>query len=184
MLTTNQINARIKTIGNNSAKLREQIQTVLINIAAHAYEHGRVTEYQALFNATSGVNRKKMTAWIHDHGFARIQKDGSFKVNKAARKDAAFDNGDAVVKYLTENAPYWYADEETAAQVKADLDVAARVQSLASQIAKANAEGRHVKVNVRDLNNALEALKGAVTNTADSLDQGKADKVLEGEPAH
>ena len=184
MLTLKQINARITTISNNSAKLREQIQTVLINIAAHAYVDGRVTQYQALFNATSGVNRKRMVKWIHDHGFARIQQDGSFKVNKAARKDASFDDGEAVIKYLTENAPYWFADEETAAQVKADLDVAARVQSLASQVTKAANEGRHVKVNIRDLNNALEALKGAVTNTTDSVESGKAGKVLEGEPAH
>lgn len=182
MLTEKQINARVATIGKNSAKLRDQIQDVLVEIAGHAYQHGRVTAYDKLFAATSGVNRKKLTAWIHEYGFARIQKDGTFKLNKAARKDAEFESGEAVVEYLRENAPAWYADEESAAQIKADLNVASRVQSLASQIEKANAEGRGIKVDYKEVHNALEALKGAIANTGDSLDAGKADAVISGEP--
>lgn len=182
MLSVKQLNNRIVTIAKNSAKLRDQIQDVLIQTAGHAYEHGDVRGFERLFAATSGANRKKMTAWIHEYGFARIQKDGSFKVNKASRKDAEFASGDELIDYLTENAPEWYADEESAAQVKADLNVASRVQSLASQIDKANAEGRHIKVDYKEVHNALEALKGAIANTGDSLDAGAADKVIAGEP--
>lgn len=170
MLTKNQIDARIATIGNNTKKIREQIQIVLVNCSGHAYEHGDVTSLEKLFNATSGVNRKRMTAWIHDHGFARIQKDGSFKLNKSARKDAEFDTGEQLVEYLTENAPEWWVDEESASQVKAELDVAARVKSLANQVVQSQQNGKTVKVDPKQIREAMAQLETAITSTADSVE--------------
>ena len=175
MLDKKQMTSQINTIGRNTKALRDRVQTVLINAAAHAYQHNDPVFFEKLFANASGMNRKKMTAWIHEYGFARIQKDGSFKLNKAAVKGADYENGEQVVEYLTDNAPLWYADEETAAQVKSDLDVAARVKSLAAQVANAKDQNRNVKVDCKALREAMLELEAAVTDTADSLDA---------EPAH
>ena len=183
MYTKKQIAARIKTIAGNSKKLRDQIQDVLVNIAGHAYEHGDVTQYDQLMAATSGMNRKKIAAWIREHGFASLNDKGEYGVNKSARKAADHENGAACTEYLAANAPAWYADEETMPQIKQALDVAARVKSLASQIDSARENGRQVKIDYREAHAAIEALKGAIANTADSVEAGKADEVL-AEPAH
>ena len=67
------------------------------------------------------MNRKEMTKWINANGFARVTKDGVV-VNKSARKDADFVDGDAVIEYLLEQ-PKWYETEQSVAQIVKDLDV-------------------------------------------------------------
>ena len=85
MLTTKELNAKIGGIRRTTASLRANIQVVLCNAAGHAFEHGDVTPFAKLFEATSGVNRKRITAWVHANGFAILQKDGTFKLNKTPR---------------------------------------------------------------------------------------------------
>jgi hypothetical protein len=144
MLTSKELNAKIAGIRRTTAALRENIQTVLCNAAGHAYEHGDVTAFTKLFEATSGVNRKRIAAWVRDNGFAVLQKDGTFKINKSMRKDADFDNGDVVVEYLTNEVPAWYVDEETAGQIVKELDAIQRIKSLTSQITKDGTVVKHV----------------------------------------
>jgi hypothetical protein len=60
------------------------------------------------------------------------------------RKDADFDNGDAVVEYLTNEVPAWYVDEETAGQIVKELDAIQRIKSLTSQITKDGTVVKHV----------------------------------------
>ena len=177
MLNKKEIQNRIKTIGTNSSKLRGQVQDVLIQIAGHAYEHGDVTQYDALFAATSGMNRKRIAAWIRDNGFAKLTNKGTFEVNKTARKRADFSNGADVVEYLTEYAPLWYADEETAPQVAQELNVASRVKSLAAQIDKAASGGRKVKIDYKEAREALETLQASIARQSGAVE-------VDFEPAH
>jgi hypothetical protein len=160
MLNKQEITQKIAGIKRSATSLRDNVQTVLCNIAGHAFEHGDVTLYQKLYDATSGLNRKKMVKWVHDYGFAQLQKDGSFRLNKTARKDADFPNGEAVVAYLSsEEVPAWYADEENAAEILRALDIAQRIKSLTAQIEKARSEGRVVKYDFKAASEAMDDLK-------------------------
>lgn len=164
MLTTKQLNQKIAGIRRTTAALRENIHVVLCNAAGHAYEHGDVTALSNLFEATSGVNRKRIAAWVRDNGFAMLQKDGSFKLNKQMRKEADFTDGDAVVEYLTNEVPAWYVDEESAAQIVKELDAVQRIKSLTAQIAK---DGAVIKnVDFAAYRQAMEDLDAAIRQHA------------------
>lgn len=164
MLTKKELNQKIAGIRRTTAALRENIHVVLCNAAGHAYEHGDVTALSNLFEATSGVNRKRIAAWVRDNGFAMLQKDGSFKLNKQMRKEADFVDGDAVVEYLTNEVPAWYVDEESAAQIVKELDAVARIKSLTAQIAK---DGAVIKnVDFAAYRQAMEDLDAAIRQHA------------------
>lgn len=144
MLTISQLNTKIAGIRRSTAALRANIQEVLCSAAGHAYEHGDVTSFTKLFDATSGVNRKLIAKWVRDNGFATLQKDGTFKLNKTARNEADFKDGDDVAMYLFTQVPHWYAQEESAAQVVKELDALARIQSLRKQVNSGDTVVKHV----------------------------------------
>lgn len=168
MLTSKQLNQKIAGIRKSTAALRESIQEVLCNAAAHAYVHGDVTAFTRLLDATSGMNRKLIAKWVHDYGFAILQKDGSFKLNVKARKEADFKDGDAVVEYLTDEARPWYADEASAADIARELNVAARIKSLASQIKNAANKNTQVTIDAGEINAAMAMLKEAIMAEVDA----------------
>lgn len=168
MLTIKQLNAKIASVSKRTATVRADIQTILINAAAHAYQHRDVTAYSRLFAATSGMNRKLIAKWVQDYGFAILQKDGSFKLNKSAHKDADFANGEDVVTYLTDNARDWFADEDNAAAIVKQLDVAARIKSLASQIKNAANKNTEVAIDAGEINAAMQLLKDAIMSEVET----------------
>jgi len=170
MLTSKQLNDMIVSFGKSTAAMREDMQTILINAAAHAYQHGDVTFYDRLFANSSGVNRKLATKWVHDFGFATIDKDGNFKLNKTERKKADFKNGLECYEWLQLNARYWYEKEESMADVAKALDVAARINAIAASVGKV-ASGDHktyneVTVDPAAINRAMAALKAALIKSA------------------
>ena len=91
-----------------------------------------------------------------------VQKDGSFKLNATAHKDADFADGEAVVVYLTENARDWFADEDSGADIVKQLDVAARIKSLATQIKNAANKNTEVSINADEISAAMAMLKDAI----------------------
>lgn len=170
MLSIKQLNQKISGIRKSTATLRQNIQVVLSNAAAHAYVHGDVTSFTKLFEATSGVNRKKMVKWIADNGFANLGKDGTFKLNKKMRKEADFAEGEQVVEYLMNEIPHWFVDEESAGQIVKELDAVARIKSLTTQInnAKKSTDGKSVvkHVDFAAYRQAMDDLDAAIRATA------------------
>ena len=178
MLTNAQINRKIAGIAQSAKAARENVQIVLIEISAHAYVNGDVTLFQRLFDATSGMNRKRIVKWIKDYGFATLTSDGVFKLNKSMRKNSDFTDGDHVIRWLTDNAREWWADEETAAQVAKELDVAKRIKSLTSQVKNAREKNTVVKVDFTELRKAQEELNAALAdaeNLGETGDSRMAD---------
>jgi len=141
MLTMKELNAKIGSIRKSVAALRVNIHEVLCNAAGHAYEHGDVTAFTRLFAAVPGTDRHAIGRWVAEFGFAKLSKDGTFSLNKAGRKNADFDDGDAVVDYLLSHVDPWYAYVKSGSQVAADLDVEKQVNSLIKRIKKARSEG-------------------------------------------
>jgi hypothetical protein len=156
MLTNQEITRKISGIRTSAKAIRNNVHEVLCNVAGHVFDHKNVTQFTRLYEATSGLNRKRIVAWIHANGFARLQKDGTFQLNKSALEKADFACGDDVVEYLTNEVPAWYVDEENAAQILKALDVDASIVAL---LKKMDNDEREVKVsaNVIDLIDQLKA---------------------------
>jgi|TARA_B110000483_G_C17995128_1_gene465083 hypothetical protein len=165
MLSIKQLNQKIAGVRKSTAALRTNIHEILCNSAGHAYEHGDVTPLTNLYNSTSGMNRKKIAAWVRDNGFASLQKDGTYKINKSARNDAHFDDGHAVAMYLFAEVPAWFTTEESASDITRELDAVQRIKSLTSQVTK---DGTQLKVI------DLAAYKQAITELDDAIKQATA----------
>ena len=164
MLTIKELNRKVSGIKKSATTIRDNVQVVLVNASAHAYEHGDVTVFTKLFDATTGLSKERIVKWVHDYGFARLQKDGTFRVNKKMRTESDFSNGEEVVKYLTENAPKWYDNEKSAEQILKELDVTSRIASLTKAIANAEEKGQKIKSDEADV--ALRILKDKLEQIA------------------
>ena len=141
MLSSKELTPKIDSIRKSTKAMRLSIQEVLIHSAANAYASGDVTSFDKLIAATRGVNQKAIMRWVRDYGFAIYKVEtGVYNLNKSMRKSADFADGDAVVEYLTNEVPAWYADVESAAQVAKELDVNKRLESLI----KSMREGKNV----------------------------------------
>ena len=171
MLNTKQINTKITGIKKTGATLRASIQEVMCNIAGHVYEHGDTTMYAKLFEASTGLNKKKIVKWIHEYGFARLQADGSFKPNAKMKKETMFgngadekDSGAFVVEYLTTESNDWWADEESAQAILKALDVTSSILGLVKRIDKAVEKGQEIESE--DVQGALRILGDKVESIA------------------
>jgi hypothetical protein len=164
MLTIKQLNVKIAGVKKSSTSIRNNVQEILCSTAGHAFEHGDVTMFAKLFDASKGLNRKKIVKWVHENGFARLQADGTFKVNKTMRKEADFVDGEAVAKYLSTETPAWFEEEESAQAILKALDVTSRITSLVKQIDKAVETGQEIKQE--DVQVALRILESKVESIA------------------
>jgi len=143
MRKSSAIKATIKALGRNTAKVRDNFQAVLCEVAAHAYIEGDARLYNDILEAASGLNRKAMSKWINTYGFARVTKDG-VKLNKTARAEADFADGDAVTQYLMNEVPAWYVTEESVEQIAKELDALADIKRLRTKYTKDDANVKHV----------------------------------------
>ncbi len=160
MLTKKQIASKISGVKSRNATLRQDIQTILNNIAGHAFQHGDVTQYDDLLSAVVGQDRHAIVRWMGEYGFATLDTEtAKAKVQKKARKTADFEHGEAVTKWLGENATPWWEMVASKAQVANDLDAAASVKALAKRIAKAPENGRGVLVKDTQLDEAMAELQ-------------------------
>ena len=124
MLNKKELNQKISGIRRSTDAIRRNVHEVLCNAAGHAYEHGDVSFFTRLIDATSGVNQKRITRWIRDNGFAKWDEEkGYYVVNKAARKDADFADGHAVAMYLFTEVAAWYVEPPKAEQADKPFDV-------------------------------------------------------------
>lgn len=166
MLNAKQLNQKIAGVRKSAKAVRENIQVVLVNATAHAYEHGDVTFFTKLFDATIGVDRKAITKWAHEYAPVRLTEKG-FRLNKAKRAAMDFATGEEVVEYLSdsENCPNWWEAVDSAEQVARALDVSSRLESLAKSIDKAVAEGNVVKLG--GLKESLALLNASINRATD-----------------
>lgn len=162
MLTEKQISTKIASIKRRNDTLRSDVHEILLQLAGHAYEHGRVTKYDVLFAATKGQDQEAIARWIGEYGFARLDKDGRFKSNATARKECDLENGDDVIELLRETAPKWYEGVPDAQTIARKLDVAAQLESIAKRVMKAQNDDRDVDVDLHAIQHAFENVVTAV----------------------
>lgn len=166
LLTKKQLTNKIDGIGKRTTTLRQDIHETLCHAAGHAYEHGDVTSFTRLFNATSGMARKDIAAWVAEFGFARLTKDGTYKLNKKTRGEADYASGAACAEYLLAERK-WYENEMNAEEIVRALDVAKRMDSLASSIEKADKDDKPITMDVAAMNKASKRLRDIINLVAD-----------------
>lgn len=111
VMNSTKLSAQIKSIRGNTAKLREQIQEVLISCAYYAVKDGDVGAFNRLLDAVGTATRVKgLTLWAETWGFVRV-KNEAFVLNKAARNEqgAVLNESDfAPMEEMMRAAPKWY----------------------------------------------------------------------------
>ena len=156
MLTAKELNQKIAGIRKSSDAIRRNIHEVLCNAAGHAYEHGDVTYFTKLIQATTGVNQKRIMGWIRDNGFATWNKEKNcYTVNKSARADADFADGHEVAMHLFTEVDAWYVEAEKPSDIAKELDLVARIKSLRAQSTKGD---KVIKVDFAALKSEMEGL--------------------------
>jgi hypothetical protein len=158
------MNKKIGIIGSNMEAIRADVQEVICSAAGHAYEHGDVTAFSSLIKATTGVNQKRIMAWIRANGFAIWSKDkDEYVLNQSAVKNADFEDGHAVALYLFTEVPAWYTKVETPSEIDKELDAIARISRLRKDIAKGD---KIVKVDFEAFKAEMEGLLDDVRKCA------------------
>lgn len=156
------IKKSIDTLKRNTATLRHKYHVILCEVAGHAFEHGDPRLFDNILAASSGMARKEMAKWINANGFAQVKKDGCV-INKSARKEADFVDGDAVFAYLMDQ-PKWHETEQSIAQIVNELDAVQRIKSLTSQVSK---DGAVIKtIDLAAYRQAMQDLDDAIKSVA------------------
>lgn len=162
MRKVSAIKKSIETLARNTKSLRDKYHVALCEVAGHAYEHGDPRLFNDILAASSGMARKEMAKWINANGFAQVGKEGCV-VNKSARKEADFVDGDSVVAYLMDQAK-WYETEQSIAQIVNELDAVQRIKALTSQVTK---DGAVVKtIDLAAYRQAMQDLDDAIKSVA------------------
>ena len=167
MLTPKQLTAKISGIAKRNATLRDDIQTVLIHAAGHALKSRDVTFFTNLLTSVVGQDRTAITKWVHAFGLAKLDSNtGSFKLNKSAHKDCAFSETEAeeYVEELTRSAANWYDMCDDAKSIARALDVAKRIEALASSLDKAIEEGKAITFSEGAIKVATMKLQRSLEN--------------------
>ena len=178
MLDNKAISKKIGGIKTSMKNTRSNVQEVLVSIAGHAYENGRVTDYDALLAVSTGLSKSKIVRWVHEYGFARYnEKTQTFKVNTKMKNETHFGDGAntkgsgvEVVKFLTDETVDWYSMNGNATTEDKPLDITQSLVALRKRIDKATEKGQEIKsedfeVAMRLLEDKVEGL----TATNDSI---------------
>lgn len=164
VLTKKQLSAKVTSIAGRAKTLRNDTHVVLCNIAGRVYQDGDWTQLPRLLSALKGHDQKAILNWVRDNAFVRwTEKDGviTFAVNANAKKQADFDNGDAVVEYLLEQAP-WYDAAQTTADAARELNFATRGASFIKAVTKARSENRLTHASSAEIREFIKELENVL----------------------
>ncbi|MBT7538616.1 MAG: hypothetical protein HN683_04710 [Gammaproteobacteria bacterium] len=187
MLTTQEINTKITGVRTSVSNLRTNMQVVLVNLAGHTYEHGDVRAISALTkrlldNSLQGVDIKAVVTYLRDYCFVHPQEDGTVKLNKKARTEADFADGDAVVQHLMAEVPAWYTKAQTVSDALKDLNVPKSILRIAENAVKTDKAGNvafNLVCSPRELDEALTTLATNLKIRRDS-DNRVSSEIKEG----
>jgi hypothetical protein len=164
MLTLKQLTPKIAGVRKSTKAMRANIQEIVIHAAANAYVSGDVTAFTKLIDATRGVDQKAIMLWIREFGFATYNTDlGAYKLNKTMRKNADFADGDAVVDYLTNEAPDWYDFQPSKNDTGKEVNANKRLESLFKDMQKSD---NVIKVDFKAAQDTIDAITQLMAKAA------------------
>lgn len=177
--SSKRIKAQIKAISNRNKTLRSMIQSTLCEISAHVYEHGDVTLFTHLLDEVRGQDRKAMIDWVEEYGFATMKSEGTFGLNKKAREDAEFTDGQAVYdEYTHEDTEVkaWFDFVKSVSQIAKDMTVDQMLGALLKKIKENEDPDFDLKGKPR-AKVVLESTEGGFDNMIRQFADWKKDKV-------
>lgn len=143
MLTVNEISTKITGVRTSASNLRNNLQVILVNLAAHVYVHGDVRPVEACFGKLldgklKGIDLRAMISFMQEQCFVHVtEREGvvSVALNKKARREADFESGDALIAHLTDNESPWYEKAQSVSDALKDINPADRLRAAAKAIA-------------------------------------------------
>lgn len=162
MLNKKDVEMAIRGIQTRTRNLRTDIQSVSIEIILHAYIHGDVTLADSMMTAMRAMDRQTWAMWLIQNGpFTLNKTTGKFNCNKEKRRLHAT-NTEEELRELLESANDWWEATKSVKEIARALDVAARIQSVATSITNATNEGKDVKIDAEAIRSAIQNLKLAL----------------------
>ena len=159
MKTVAQIKTTINGIARRNAKLRDDVQACVVDIAEHIFAHGDVSLAGLLFDKLKGSDRKALAKWLTTYAACRLEANGTFKLNKKMRAETEFNR-----EYLA-GEPTWYEMGDTAEQIAKALDVVKGLNALTKRVEKSDelvpADRDALNAAVAELLRAVEVRKEA-----------------------
>ena len=156
MLNVIEISQKITGVKASVKTMRGNVQTILVNIAGHAYEHGDVTLASKLLDATAGANQKAIVQFLTTYAFTNVKPDGTVTLNKKARKEADFADGAAVVEALAADAAEWWT-LKPAGKTNNDLEIPKKIDAITKAIQEGEKNIKGEMAAIRESYNAMIA---------------------------
>ena len=176
---TKRIKAQIKSIGNRNKTLRTMIQSTLCELSAFVYEHGNATMFTDLIDEVKGQDRKAIVDWVEKYGFATLKSEGTFGLDKKARDNSEFADGQAVYDEYTHedtDVKAWFEFVKTTSQIAKDMTVDQMLGALLKKIKENEDPDFDLKGKPR-AKVILESTEGGFDNMIRQFADWKKDKV-------
>ena len=177
--SSKRIKAQIKAISNRNKTLRTMIQSTLCEISAHVYEHGDVTLFTYLLDEVKGQDRKAIVDWVEKYGFATLKSEGAFGLDKKARDNSEFVDGQAVYDEYTHedtDVKTWFDFVKSTSQIAKDMTVDQMLGALLKKIKENEDPDFDLKGKPR-AKVILESTEGGFDNIIRQFADWKKDKV-------
>lgn len=150
-LTVKQLNAKINALGKRTEKWRNDVQEVLTNCAAFAFEDSNVDPCTRLVDVLQGADAKAVIHWVEAHMPAVwVKAEGKFRFNKSF-----------IGEYdpLVLLAEPWWELATKPKNVSSSFDVLDSVRNLITRIEREIASGKKT-VTHGDMLASLKQLAG------------------------
>lgn len=175
MLNKKAVEMAIRGIQTRTRNLRTDIQSVSIEIILHAYIHGDVTLADSMMTAMRAMDRQTWAMWLTQNGpFTLNKTTGKFNCNKEKRRLHAT-NTEEELREVLESAGDWWEATKSVKEIARALDVASRIQSVATSVTNAINEGKDIKIDRDAIRSAIQNLKLALDAAGHAADMASLE---------
>lgn len=161
------LNKRIDSAIKATAKLTEDIQTILVSAAFHAVMHGNIDPINRFFNGVGkGVRRAALQGWLDTNAPVMIDKESGFVFSRDKLETLVghrTPTEEQTMAYVQGVATELWTDYKPEQMAVKSLDVVALVQALLKKAAQAQKAGATIEHG--ELIEKLSAMVGAVDST-------------------
>lgn len=177
IISKKDLEMKIRGVQLRTRNLREDIQGLSVEIILHAYLHGDVTLADSMMSALRSMDRQTWAMWIVQHGpFTLNKTTGKFNLNKEKRR-LHVTNTEDELRELLASADNWWEATKSVKEIARALDVASRIQSVATSVTNAINEGKDIKIDADAIRSAINNLKLALDQAGHNSDMAKVQNL-------
>lgn len=182
MISKKDLEMKIRGVQARTRNLRTDIQNLSVEIILHAFVHGDVTLADSMMAALRAMDRQTWAVWITSHGpFTLNKTSGKFNLNREKRKNY-ITNTEEELRDLLASVGDWWEATKSVKEIARALDVASKIQSVATSISNAVSENKDVKVDKDAIRSALKNLQLALRALEHGEDVKSVDEAKRNAP--